>query len=121
MVRFLLSTFFTFAFCAQVFSQADVTTRLYDKMVDSNPNDYIKTLVMLNDQVDLERLDKQLYEEKILPEERSKIVIRALMDKAEKTQSSLIEYFSQKSNEGKVFTYRSFWISNMFVIEANAK
>ncbi len=118
MFRFTLLIFFTFAFCAQVFSQADITTRLYDKMFDSNPNDYIKTLVMLKDQVDLERLDKQLYEEKVLPAERSQIVIRALMDKAEKTQSQLIEYFTQKSNEGKVFSFRSFWIANMFAIEA---
>lgn len=118
MIRFLLSIFFTFAFYAQVFSQADITTRLYDKMLDSNPTDYIKTLVMLNDQVDLNKLDKQLYEEKALPDRRAKVVITALMDKADKTQTDLLEFFKEKYAQGQVFSFRSFWISNMFAIEA---
>ena len=100
------------------FSQVEVSSRLQEALNRANQNDYIQVIVLLRSQVDLASLDQQLYSQKVTPQQRAYQVITALKQNAENTQSSLNSYFASKYESLDVFSYKSFWISNMFVIEA---
>ena len=103
------------------FGQAEVSTRLQKAINESNPNDYIKVMVYLNNQVDLEALDAQLYLEKASPEIRAFKVITALQEKAASTQGALINYLEQQLSERDVFSYKAFWIANIILVEARSE
>ena len=100
------------------FSQVEISSRLQDALNTANPNDYIKVIVLLRSQVDFVSLDQQLVSKKVNIQQRAFQVITALKENAENTQSSLKNYLSVKSSTSDVFTFQSFWISNMFVVEA---
>ncbi len=106
--------------CTLIFGQAEVSSRLQQEINKSNPNDYIKTLVYLSDQVDLETLDAQLYLEKASPQIRAYKVITALQEKAASTQGALINFLEEKLTEREVFSYKTFWIANLIMVEAKA-
>ena len=118
--KIYISAILLFMVCFQSFAQVEVSTRLMRALQNSNPNDYVKGIVYLRDQVDLQTLDARLYAEKALPETRSYEVITALMDKAAATQGPFIQYFEGKKGTREVFTYKTFWIANMIGIEARA-
>lgn len=106
--------------CTLIFGQAEVSSRLQQEINKSNPNDYIKTLIYLSDQVDLETLDAQLYLEKASPQIRAYKVIIALQEKAASTQGALINFLEEKLTEREVFSYKTFWIANLIMVEAKA-
>jgi subtilisin family serine protease len=101
-----------------IYGQVEVSSRLQDVLGSANQNDYIRVLVLLRSQVDLATLDQQLYAQKSSLQERAYQVITALKQNAENTQGSLKSYLSEKTESSDVFTYESFWISNMFMVEA---
>ena len=101
-----------------MFGQVEISSRLYDALENANQNDYIRVLVLLRSQVNLAALDQQLYAQKSTLQERAYSVITALKENAENTQGSLKQYLNQKSESSEVFSYQSFWISNMFMVEA---
>ncbi len=103
---------------SSVFSQAEISTRLQRMLNDSNGKDYIKVLIFLKDQVNLEQMDAQLYVEKASPQTRSYKVITALQEKAASTQGALINYLEEKFADRSVFSYKSFWIANFILVEA---
>jgi subtilase family protein/flagellar hook capping protein FlgD/HYDIN/CFA65/VesB family protein/BACON domain-containing protein len=119
MKKYLLSIIFiTSLLISNLFAQAEITSRLSDALAEaSKENSTVRTLVMLKDQVDINKLDKQLYETKATLEERAYIVITTLQEKANTTQSALIEYLDNKYTD-EVAEYRSFWITNMVFVEA---
>ena len=96
----------------------EVSSRLQDALNNANSDDYIKVLVLLRSQVDLVTLDQQLSSKKATIQQRAHQVITALKQNAENTQGSLKSYLAVKSSSADVFTYESFWISNMFMVEA---
>ncbi len=100
------------------FSQVEVSTRLQQALADANPNDYIRTLVLLRDQVDIASMDVQFYAERATIQRRAYEVITSLQEKAASTQVNLLNYLQEKSVNGDVFQYQSFWISNMVMVEA---
>lgn len=114
---FLLLTVALF-YQSNIFSQAEVSSRLQMMLNDSNVKDYIRVLVYLKDQVNLEQMDAQLYMEKATPEIRSYKVITALQEKAASTQGALINYLEEKFADRSVFSYKSFWIANFILVEA---
>ena len=91
---FLSTIYFSLA---SAFGQPDVSPRLQKALNTSKPDDYIKVLIYLKDQVDVEKLDAQLYLEKAAPETRSFKVITALQEKAASTQGALINFLEEKS------------------------
>ena len=114
----LLLLFVVFLLSSPIFSQVEVSSRLQDALSNAQENDYLKVIVLLRSQVDLATLDQQLYSQKSTIKQRAYQVITALKQNAENTQTSLRSYFNSKSVNADVYTYKSFWISNMFVIEA---
>src|SRR5690554_1505790 len=99
-------------------AQVEVSTRLMDAVSKANPDDFIRVMVYLSDQVDIIALDEKLYAENASLERRAYEVITALKEKAESTQNNLKNYFQTKLEEGKIFDYQSFWIANMFLVHA---
>ncbi len=100
------------------YAQVEVSTRLTRALQNSSSTDYIKVFVYLRDQVDIEELDARLYREKATLERRAYEVITTLQEKAHSTQAGLKMYFDQQYAARNIFKYESFWISNMFMIEA---
>ena len=65
-----------------LFSQVEVSSRLQQAMSNANPEDYIKVLVLLRDQVDVVSMDEQFYIESVSIQQRAFILINALQEKA---------------------------------------
>jgi subtilisin family serine protease len=110
--------FLVFALSTLAFSQVEVSSRLHQAISDANPDDYIRTLVLLSDQVDVVAMDQKFYRESATLERRAYELITALKEKARTTQINLLGYLEQKSEQGDVFKYQSFWISNLVMVEA---
>lgn len=107
-----------FSFFSSSLSQVEVSTRLQEKLNAANPNDYIRVLVLLNDQVDIASMDQRLYLETATMERRAYEVITTLQEKARTTQVNILNYLEEKYSSGDVFKYESFWISNLLLVEA---
>ena len=101
-----------------LFSQVEVSSRLQQAISEANPEDYIKVLVLLRDQVNVIEMDERFYIENVSIQQRVYELITALKDKAQKTQINLLDYLNQKTEQGRVFRYESFWISNLIMVEA---
>ncbi len=97
---------------------AGISTRLYNRLKMSSSQDNIKILVLLKDRVDIQALDKNLYEINASAELRAKTVITALMQKAAVTQPPILNFLSQRMTEGKVNEYKSYWITNYIWVDA---
>jgi subtilisin family serine protease len=110
--------FLIFFFSTLSFSQVEVSSRLYQALADANPDDYVRTLVLLSDQVDVAAMDQQFYRENATLERRALELITALQEKAQTTQANLLSFLEEKSEQGEVFQYQSFWVSNLVMVEA---
>lgn len=100
------------------FSQVEISGRLQEALNRAGKNDYLQVIVLLRSQVDLATLNQQLYTQKATMQQRAYQVITALQQNAQITQGELNNYFASKYESADVYSYKSFWISNMFVIEA---
>lgn len=101
-----------------VFSQVEVSTRLTRAIQNSKSNEYVRGLILLKDQVDIEALDARLYKEHVTLEQRAYTVITALQEVAARSQGNLTSYLEQQKASRKVFSYQKFWVANMIQIEA---
>ncbi|MHC1738629.1 MAG: S8 family serine peptidase [Ignavibacteriaceae bacterium] len=102
----------------EVYSQVMVSTRLQTALANSEADEYVRGLILLRDQVDILGLDAQLYEEKATLQDRAFRVITALQEKAASTQGNLIAFIEANLASKKIFSYQTFWIANMIMIEA---
>ena len=118
MNKIYTTLFLIFVYTTLSFSQVEVSSRLLKAVADAGPDDYIRTLVLLRDQVDLTTMDRQFYQESATIKRRAYEVITLLQDKARTTQVNLLTYLDEKSQSGDVFKYQSFWISNLVMVEA---
>jgi len=101
-----------------IFAQPEISTRLHREMQNRGTDEYIKAIIFLKDQVDIEALDAKLYASKATPQERAFIVITTLQEKANSTQKNLLAYFEQKKSERAVFSFQNFWVINAIAIQA---
>ncbi|GMU96789.1 S8 family serine peptidase [Ignavibacterium album] len=118
MKKLALFLFVFIAFIATSLAQVEVSSRLQQAIQEAGPDDYVRALVLLRDQVDLLALDQRLYHEKATLERRAYEVITALQRKAQETQPNLLNYLQTKESAGEVFQYQSFWVSNLVMVEA---
>ena len=118
MKSFLLFLLLNISLSSLLYSQVEVSSRLQNAMSEANPEDYIKVIVLLRDQVDVISMDEQFYRESVSIQQRAYLLINALQEKARNTQTNLITYLNEKSAQGRVFKYESFWISNLIAVEA---
>ena len=97
---------FIFVYSSVLFSQVEVSSRLQNAISEANPDDYIKVLVLLRDQVDVVALDEKYYRESASIQQRAAELINALQEKARTTQVNILSYLEEKSIQGRVFQVR---------------
>lgn len=119
----IISAFVIFMlFSLPCFSQQVlVTERLSAKMKTINPIQYTRVLILLKDRVDIESLDKELYDINAPLSYRAELVIKTLKDKALATQQPLLDYLNQQKQIGKVRELISYWITNMIYVDATGE
>ncbi len=111
--------FLMLIFTSLAFAQTDkYTNRLEERMRNAQPDEYIRTIVVLNNRVDILELDQQLYSSGATPQERAYTVITKLKKKAQETQGSLVQYLSAKEAVDDVFEFQTFWVTNAIMVEA---
>ena len=86
-----------------------------------NPIQYTRVLILLKDRVDIESLDKELYDINAPLSYRAELVIKTLKDKALATQQPLLDYLNQQKQIGKVRELISYWITNMIYVDATGE
>jgi len=113
----IFSLFFISSALYAQFMQAGLSERLYSKLKLSNPDDKIKIMIVLKEQVDIAALDKHLYDINASAEYRAKTVITSLMDKAASTQGPVLTFLAEQNIAGKVTAYKPFWVTNFIWAE----
>jgi subtilisin family serine protease len=119
MKKFLLLMFLFGTFASIIGQEQKISQRLLDRLGNSEGEDFVRTLVIFEDQVDVQSMDKRFYTENASIERRTIEVITALKQKANSTQNDMRSYLAQKERENKVFRYDPFWVVNMIMVEAN--
>lgn len=100
------------------YSQAEISSALSDSLEYAiKENTHITALVVLEDQVDIVSLDKQLYKENASISERTFTVITTLQNKANQTQKSILSYL-QSQPKTQVIKFEKYWIINALMITA---
>ena len=107
-----------FIFLNSTFSQVEVSTRLQQAISQAQPDEYIRSLVLLRDQVDVVSMDQKFYRENVSIQQRVYQLITALEEKASTAQFNILNYLGEKSLSNDVFNYQSFWITNLIMVEA---
>lgn len=103
---------------SNIFAQnVQITERLARKMQSINPLEYTRVLILLNDRVDIEALDADLYRMNAPLTYRAQTVINTLRSKAEATQGPLLEYLENERKQGKVKQYINYWVTNLIFAE----
>ncbi len=118
-MKILFYLFSILLFIEEVFSQASMTPRLEYKLNQMSSVEYVRVLCLLRDRVDIEEIDRFLYDVKATPQERAYIIITTLQEKAQSTQSNILNFLETKLSTGEVKNYQSFWITNLIMVEAN--
>lgn len=115
-ILFLLLSVFTFQNSNS--QNVLITERLASKMKSLNPLEYTRVLILLKDRVDIENIDKEMYERRIPLQVRAESVITMLRKKADETQGPLLEYLENERKSGKIKQLINYWITNMIFAEA---
>jgi hypothetical protein len=76
-------------------------------------------IVHLDDQADIESLDKELNRVRATRQVRHERVIRALREVARRSQPALIDYLEGAKRRGHIAGFTPYWISNMIVVLAS--
>ena len=88
------------------------------QLADLKPDQTVKVLVVLKDQVDVARLDHELHAAKTTLAARHRTVVGALQDKAATTQSALLADLQSRKAAGGVLGFTPHWIVNAVVVTA---
>ena len=98
----------------------EIDSRLQTVLSQGDPGIIYSTIVVLNNKVDLNRLKADFIQSGADRRTRHEIVINSLREKAEETQSDLINFLSTAKGNG-VVSYRSYWILNAIAVEGRAE
>ncbi len=103
---------------SNLFAQEIISKRLMEAMNTALENNTtVRSMIMLQDQVDIVSLDKEMYAQKVSLEERAYTVITLLQEKADRTQPAVVNFLNSKSTT-EVVKVQRFWITNMLMVEA---
>lgn len=94
-------------------SQVEVSSRLQSAISNANPDDYIRVLVLLRDQVDVVALDEKYYREFATIQQRASELINSLQEKARTTQVNILSYLEEKSIEVPVNLMLDLWLKDL--------
>ncbi|MCK4403673.1 MAG: S8 family serine peptidase [candidate division Zixibacteria bacterium] len=119
---FLLIFFFFRSFIA---FGGEVSPDLVLKLNPMRADEFVSCLVVMKDQTNTAGLNFKLNlsefgstGQKATRKVRHRMIIRSLMDKAESSQSEIIDYLNKKTIEGSVEKFKTFWITNAIQVTA---
>lgn len=92
------------------------------RILRSTPDGQVlSTLVYLNDQVNIEDMNRHFERVRMNLQERHRLVVTALQEKAALTQGPLLDHLAGLKNAGRVVDYTPYWISNVIRVDANRR
>ncbi len=105
-------------FCISTLSAGEIEPNFAQYLKTLSPDELVSAIVIMKDQVDIKSLNAELKTERATRKERHQRVITALQVTASKSQGDLLSYLNARKNDGSVKGYSSFWIMNLFVVQA---
>lgn len=87
-------------------------------MSSAGERETISVLVYMADQADLKTLDAALKRGKATLRDRHELVVTALQARAAQTQAGVVDQLEALQAAGDVESFQSFWISNLFRVDA---
>lgn len=111
--------FFHFALCFYAFAAAigqplsRIDPLLAEKLQSTPPDGFVQVIIVMQDQVDVNRMREAFNAARASKEVRHYQVVTALQAKAAATQSAILQYLSQQEAAGAVQSYEPMWIVNM--------
>jgi bacillopeptidase F len=111
--------FLAFSLSPVLFLHSSVDPSLGDLLQRSSSDTTISVIVTLKDRVDLDKLEESFSISRADFRNRHYRTITTLKNKATATQKDFIEFLKTSKKEGRVHDYKSFWIVNAVLIEAD--
>jgi len=116
-MRVVISTLFLSALLLTGFAQAgQVSPGLEAQMAERSADNQYKTLLILEDQVDIVGLDIDLHFSQTTLASRHFQVVTALQEKAQDTQGALLADLEARKNAGQIEGYTSYWLINAVMV-----
>lgn len=101
-------------------TQAEIDPYLRSMLDETDAGEIVKVTLKLLYQADIDGLLEELKSRSAPAAERHSAVIRALQKVAEESQPPVLAALEELKNEGKVVSYKNYWISNIFEVSCRA-
>jgi len=112
---FLLLFFFFRAFAA---FGGRISPGLASKLSGLRADESLTCLVVMEDQANIAQLNSKLDLQKATRQVRHQRLLVTLKDRAKRSQSRLVDYLNQRTIEGSIREFKSFWITNAILVTA---
>src|SRR4030066_2173919 len=109
---FILGTLF-FCLALATFFAADLEPYLQTLLNQGASTEFFSVLLDLKDQVDMAKLKSEFKATKADRATSHKIVIEALKQKAQSSQTGLLNFLQTQKKKGKVGDIKDFWLTNL--------
>ena len=119
-MKFVIGILLTVALFPTAFA-GSVDPDLGIKIEGAAPTDLFRTLIFMNDQLDVQAMKHQHNLVLATTAQRHFEVITALQKIATVSQADLLDYLSDAQAKGEVGSFQGFWIANMIVAELNSE
>jgi len=87
-------------------------------LADNQNENFISAIISMTDKVDIANMKSELANRKATRRETHEAVVTTLWDKAQNTQSFIIEQLKEMEKNNQVESYKSLWIDNIIVVKA---
>ena len=95
-----------------------ISPNLASKLSGLNADESVTCLVVMEDQTNTAQLNSKLNLQKAARKVRHRKLLVALKNRARSSQSHLIDYLNQRTSDGSVSEFKSFWITNAILVTA---
>jgi bacillopeptidase F len=116
---FFLSLLFLFA--VNDLSAGQIEPNFAEYLKTLSPDEFVSALLIMEDQADIEAINAALKAEKASRKVRHQRVISALKESASRSKGDITVYLEQRIKDGTVKGYTSYWIMNLFVVQATVE
>ncbi|MBN2890652.1 MAG: S8 family serine peptidase [Bacteroidales bacterium] len=120
----LILLIFVFIWTISSFSQnVYLTSSLQEQLSNAKKTDFILVLIVLNEQLDYQKIKNSFNEQKLKSDERAKLTIEYLLNQQNTSQKYFIDEMEnyQKNNPNSFKIIHKYWIVNMILVEATTE
>jgi subtilisin family serine protease len=102
--------------CAAAAQAGYLTPGLESQISGKSGDEFVKVLVVLNEQVDFRAMDWELHDAKATIDVRHRVVMESLQEQARKSQGDLLASLEANKASGGIKGYTPHWIVNSVVV-----